>query len=181
MSQLVSVAQYRTFTKDTSTFSHQVTAAVEDATSAWEDWLDRWLVNAEYTENVNTDKRGRVFPKAVPVTIPPTNFTNWAGGYELVGASVTFPPGFWPTWEDPLSVDITYTGGYEADNVPKIIANNIIKSAYKILHPDTTSPRGAKSVKLGDAAVTYESAITAFDTIDRTQEREMRPYRRKHL
>lgn len=154
---MITVERYQAITGDTSTDDEIVQQAIDDATAELEEYLDRPLVEAERTETLRPDRRGRLWPRATPLVS--------AEGYEIDGLALTgaAPFGSIGSPFDPATgVEVTYTGGWAtADDLPICIQRDLAMVAYRFAHPAagmaalSEVPAGASSVRLGDAAVTF--------------------------
>lgn len=150
---LLTVARYEAITGDET--AENPTAAIAEAVELLEDYLDRPLELAERTETLRPDRRGRLWPRATPITD--------GGDYEIDGLALVGASPFGPAlgFVDPAtSLSVTYTGGWTASTLPACIGRDLAWAAYRLSHPPdlaaaTAYPEGATSVRLGDAAVTF--------------------------
>lgn len=153
---LVTVERYRAITGDTTTAASAVSALVEAATEELEEILDRPLEHAEHTERLIATRDGKLWPRATPITAA-TGFT--IDGLALLGARTFDWPsgGFWP-FTEAAGVDVTYSGGWTSDNVPRCIERDLAEAA-KILGTAIPAgiavPAGVKSVSVGDQSLTF--------------------------
>lgn len=168
---IVSWTRYKTLTLDTTSSEASVTGKLVIAQAMLEDELDRLLDNEARTETVTVKRDGRVYPKAVPITAPPSGAESVFHGRALSGVT-------WDTDEswstvNPPTATITYTGGYlpfdsgsatDETRVPVRLEQAIADLAHALLSTPT-GVGGATSVRVGDAAVTY--ATGQFTEIDR--------------
>lgn len=159
---LVSIADYRTATRDRITSDVNVTAALTEAQTLIEEYLGRPLASAERTEDLRIDYAGRVYPLATPITAiaSPAGLTNRTA--YILGAW----PGetFWMIheWGPIYNVDIprltvTYTGGWTSATLPATIRRRLCWEAYKLLHFEALAdvPEAAAAATIGDAAVSF--------------------------
>jgi hypothetical protein len=158
---LVSADRYAAITGDNDTDE----AAAEDALAEAQALLEEELGRRGLLEDDGTDKVERllirsdsslgfvVYPTAIPIT---DAGTLTQAGAVLSGASPDSSPAFVVQSEQWATV--TYRGGYTADTVPESMARDIAWAAYRLLRPAAMAsvPAGAKSVRLGDAAVTFD-------------------------
>lgn len=154
---LISITRYREITSDTATASAVVETAIEDAQALLEDQLRRPLEQAARTERLRVFPDGRVYPRATPIV-------SAAAGADIYGASIVdgTPDG---TFLQPDEfAEVTYTGGYDpaetdmsaVDYVPVELQRAVAWAAYTIVNAATSAaPPGARSVTVGDVAVTY--------------------------
>lgn len=152
---LVSVSRYQAITGDTTTAASAVSALIEEATEELEEVLQRPLEADERTERMIPTRDGYLWPKATPLATA-TGYT--IDGHGLIGARPfdILVPGY--PLHQPAGVDVTYTGGWTADTVPRCIARDIALAAYVLGHPNAVgiaAPVGAKSVSVGDQSVTW--------------------------
>lgn len=158
--ELVTVAQYRLVTIDTTSSDAAVTAALQTAEDLLEEYLRRPLPEAERTETLQLDKLGRIYPSAAPITAVPAGYTIRGtavfGGDILTNDTLVYNWSYdWSAANRPRST-ITYTGGWTAATLPETIRQVIAQVAYDLLHPSpTTVPAGATSVSTGDASMTF--------------------------
>lgn len=157
MTQLVTVARYVAITGDITSPPALVSARIEEAQELLEDELDRPLASAARTERMWPARDGRLWPKAVPITDPGTYTLDGDG---LLGV-------FGPAWPDSTgAVDVPYTGGWvertanptATNRLPVEIERDLAFAALALKPPPagiTVAPKGAVSVRLGDAAVNY--------------------------
>lgn len=149
---MITAARYAEITGDTASAAVTVTARVEEAQELLEEYLDRPLASVERTETLYPDRRGRLWPKATPITD--------GGDYEVEGlALLSSAPLGYPSLINPDGgVAVTYTGGWTAGTLPGCIERDLARATYRLLHPSSLGsevPVGATSVRLGDAAVSY--------------------------
>lgn len=167
---MIGVTRYQQITGDFVSTDAEVERCIADAVQQLEEYLDRPLALAERTENMRPDRRGRLWPKAVPITE--------ADGYEIDGHALTGALPFGPAvgFIDPQSfLPVTYTGGWVDESpddwdpevtprtLPYCIARDLAWAAHRLAHPAGTStatgfPAGATSVHLGDASVGFGAA-----------------------
>ncbi len=182
---LVTVETYRRITGDSTTAENDVESALADAQSLIEESLDRVgiLESAEHTETAVV-VRGRVYPLATPVT--EADYTIRDNGRVLVDVD-EFTNGLvvaGDTYEYLPRIEITYTGGYTSATLPLTLAQAICQTAHRQLHPTTavdSSIIGAKSVRIGDASITYSDAGAGavVSALTSSVARSIRKYRRQ--
>lgn len=160
---LVGDTRYRYLTGDTTSEPEDVTRALTDAQDIIEEELGRvgFLESAQHTETLRVKKSPvfsspstRVYPSATPITEVPEGYTldgNAVVVQSFVGTDVDFITG------EPLTVDLVYTGGYTAATVPRRLERAIVDTAYEDLNTDSSLPADAVAVRLGDAAITFDS------------------------
>lgn len=164
---LVSVSRYQAITGDTTTAASAVSALIEEATEILEEELRRPLDQAERTERMIPTRDGYLWPKATPIITA----TGWTiDGHGLIGAAAfNWPAGIGEGWPftQAAGVEVTYTGGYverwanpsAPNRLPLCIERDIATAAQLLGTPVDAggigAPPGAKSVKVGDVAVTY--------------------------
>lgn len=162
---LLTAVRYGEITGDTTSVvfdSASVSARLEEAEELLEDYLDRPLALAERTETMRPDRNGWLWPRATPITD--------GGSYVVEGAALI--GGFASSvgiFDASVGVDVTYTGGWTADTLPRAIERDLAFAAHRLLHatpPSSEIPEGAVSVRLGDAALTFGpgGARTTGDT-----------------
>lgn len=162
---LVSYARYVTLTGDSTSAS----ASAVEALAVAQDMLEDELGRIGFLEDDGQDKEerlrlydddvfgGTVYPTAVPITD--------GGDYTQAGAALTAvgPDGGPFLWRTPTEryATVIYQGGYTAATVPAYMARDIAFAAYQLLHvaPLVAVPAGATSVSLGDASVSFASAL----------------------
>lgn len=183
---ICSVARYQTHTLDTTTASASVTAVLVVAQDLVEEALDRRLDRAERTETCLIHSDGRIYPRAVPVTTPPTGTVTEFHGRAILGAGADT--------SDPVTIleaevampvaTITYTGGYQTyedgttdTRVPVTIEREIALIAQALLSP-VSLPGGATSVRVGDAAASYATPLEGLDVYSPGASKRLRRYRR---
>lgn len=152
---ILTVDRYRSITGDEDTAASAVSARIEEAVELLEEYLDRPLESAERTETLQPDRRGRLWPRATPIS---DGGTYEPDGLALIGSSPTWT---WGLIDPTTGVAVTYTGGWTEDTLPGCIARDLAYAAYQLEHPRALGtseyPAGATSVRLGDAAVTFGS------------------------
>ena len=173
---IATVERYRDITVDTTSSDNAVTGALVDAQELVEEYLRRPLEEAERTESVRINRNGRVYPKVTPITAVDSD-------YEIVGHSVKgVSPGAGEVFEPyseitPPVVELTYTGGWTTETLPKTIEKEIVRTAYALLHPSPGLVRGAKSVSVGDVSISYDKSTVNMDDLDDTSRRRLKRYR----
>lgn len=160
---LVTIERYRVITGDSTSASATVEQALGDAQALLEDDLGRGLESEERTERLrifygSSFPGGRVYPTVTPVT-DADDFT-LVGTAALDGAS---PSGGPFDTSQPSYAEVTYTGGWTADDVPACIERDIAWAAYRLLRPAEMAavPAGATSVSMGDASVSFAAGQSA--------------------
>ena len=156
---LVTVARYRALTQDTATASALVEAAIDEATDLLVDALGRPVEQAQRTEMLEPTRDGWVWPTVVPLVAAP--------GWTIDGYGLRGP--FGPAWPDVTGrVEATYIGGWvertanpsAPNRLPAYIERDLAYGANALIFapPAATAtdyPKGATSVSLGDASVTF--------------------------
>lgn len=178
---LVTPARYIAITRDTNTSAEDIAAELAAAQELVEAETGRPVESAERTERMRirygrSFPGGRVYPAATPVTVAADHTI--VGTTALDGASPD--AGIFDRTDEDYAT-VTYTGGYTAETVPADLERVIARAAYRLLNADLSLPVGATSVRLGDAAVTYDGATSAgtpFDDMDRAV---LRRYRRRTI
>lgn len=146
---LVQIGRYRLITGDTSSTDADIQARLADAQELVEDYLQRPIESGERTETLEVMADGYVYPKAQPVTAAPEGYT--LNGWGLYAASL----GGWPL-AGATTVEVTYTGGWDATSVPYAIARAIALAAKDLLTPASDVPPGVTSMSVGDVSVAYK-------------------------
>lgn len=163
---MIQADRYRQITGDFASTDAEVERCITDATELLEGYLNRPLALLERTEEMRPDRRGRLWPKATPITE--------SASYEIDGLALTGTAPFGPlaSFIDPVSfITVEYTGGWQDERavdwvpgatpaLPYCIARDIAFAANRMANPAgvttaTGFPAGATSVRLGDAAVTF--------------------------
>lgn len=177
---LVDAATYRLLTGDNITASAAVDEQLAVAQELVEDYLARPLEDGEHTERLRVFPGGRVFPSATPVT-DPGDLT--VEGAALVGAAADWPPGvpFAGAADVDAYATVTYRGGWTAATAPTTVKREIARAAYRQLHPVTGVPVGATAAHVGDAGVTFASAVSTVAELDVDARRTLRRYRKARL
>jgi hypothetical protein len=183
---MITADRYRQITGDFTSADAEIDRCVTDAQELLEEYLDRPLARAERTEAMRPDSHGRTWPKATPFDTP--------DGYEVDGLAIVgaAPFGVLSSFIDPTStVSITYTGGWAdpreetptGPDLPTCIQRDLAWAAHRLAHPagvgsQVTTPAGATSVRLGDAAVTYgPSGAPAPQETNRWWSKQTKGYR----
>lgn len=175
---LLDVPTYRRLTGDSATADAAVTPALVDAQRLVEEYLRRPLERAERTEQLRvyrlSDGRTGVYPSATPISAVPAGFV--VEGVAVLGEGLL--SGFTP-WlgSEREHVTLTYTGGFVAATLPLTIAREIARLAQQLTQPVAAAPAGAKSVRVGDVAVTY--ATPTGGGVDAPGRLALRGYRRR--
>lgn len=166
---MLSEDRYRRHTGDTSSDAGAIEEMVPDAVRELEEALGRPVEEAERTERMWADQRGRLWPKATPI-IEAEGYT--IDGLALRGGDTGAVYGQWPIDLGgsgiPDGVDVTYTGGWvahpdvigedglPANVLPLSIERDLAFAVYRMLHPSAVfvaAPAGAGSIQVGDVAV----------------------------
>lgn len=161
MPLLVTVARYRAITGDTATDAPTVTARIEEAQGLLEEALDRPLEEAERTEAMRPTRDGWLWPRATPIVA--------ADGWTVDGLGLRGSGPFdvlaWP--EPAGTVMVTYTGGWvertanpaAANRLPDHVERDLAFATQALAPVDVgvVVPAGARSVSVGDVAVTFDT------------------------
>jgi hypothetical protein len=185
---IVSVARYQTFTLDTTSSSASVTGALVIAQDLVEEYLDRWLESASRTETLTIKGDGRVYPRAIPVTSPPSGAETDFHGRAIRGVTWDTGPVFELSDVPNRVSTITYTGGYLAyadplatddTRIPVTIERAIAHVARGLITsgPDGAPP-GAKAVSVGDVSVQFDTIGSLLDELAPGITTGLRRYRR---
>jgi hypothetical protein len=177
---LLPEARYRQLTGDHTSAAADVERALTDAQRLVEEYLRRPLELAERTERLRVyhlNGARAVYPKATPIQLVPAGLT--VEGAAVVGADALTSWAGWSSRSDRSYVEITYTGGYTDITLPLTIGREIARTAQQLLSPATAQaiPGGAKSVRVGDVAVTLDRP--AGGALDSTSTRALRGYVRR--
>lgn len=175
---LVTVGRYRELTKDEDSPNEEIASLLAGAQSIVEDYLHRYLESDERTETLTVYRGGRVYPSATPITAVGDGYE--IDGYAIIGASPAFPD----YWDTPSYVgqvaQVTYTGGYTADNVPYSIELGIARVAKYLLglvSTDSLDP-GIKRLSVEGYSVEF-AGPTVHSTGDTTADNLLKPYRKR--
>lgn len=178
MASLVTVDRYLTLTGDQAHGPSEIQDALDDAQVAIEEYLRRPLTSQARTETLRIYRGNRVYPSATPISAA-TDYD--IVGNALVGATADEGPVFITDVSDyPQRATVTYTGGYTAATLPKVLERAIADTAYDALNPSSSSasfPAGATSVRLGDAAVTFARPTSAPGTLSAGTKQSIHKYR----
>lgn len=136
------------------------------AQRAVEAFLRRGLAKIERTERVRVYRDRRVYPKCTPlVTVPdgyvidgPAVLGVVAGGLDMLGRPDMLVEGY--TQTAPYGY-LTYTGGWDADNLPQPIEDALARETLVRMGGMSTglSTTGATSVRNLDVAITYANGM----------------------
>lgn len=178
---LVDYDTYRLLTGDSTSVPIDVEDQLAVAQGLIEEYLDRPLESKERTERLRLHQNGRVWPTSTPITV--------AAGYTIEGAGLlgASPVGLSPPFSDPpgtsdLYAEVTYTGGYTAENCPTTLKRAIAKLAFANLHPSSVSlPAGVVSARVGDASVTYSDPADVDPVLGPSLARSVRRYNKAGL
>lgn len=186
-SPVVTLAQYRTVTRETASADADVTAELAEAEGLVGDELGRPLALGTYTERLRlftppaTDLVGwyyaaypSVTPLATVVTVGPTIL-----GESLISVSPEAGP-FFERIFDEVYATIAYTGGWTSTTLPASLRRAVATVANRLLTPIGVPVGASLSVKVGDTAFSYGGAGVP-DLIDPGVLRALRPFRRRTL
>lgn len=183
---IVTVADYRTFTDDCSTSDDVVSARLEVALDLVQDAIPggRWLQLNTYTENLRV-RNGLAYPTAVPVqsVVSPSGVSPYLMGEAIgIGAGWGWDPVVGPIDVTVTNQDVTYVGGFTHASLPVGLRLIICDVAYMMRNrsPSLTSAAVA-SASVGDVSVSYGSEGTggaAIDAVLPGASRRLRAYRR---
>lgn len=197
---LLSIERYRQLTADTTTDDDVVTQAIADATGLIEAELGRDLESAERIETVMVERLyngldERCYPSVTPITEVPDGWTIH-GNAVTTGSSLGFGdlPGPFFSDEFAYTVDLTYTGGWTAENLPMPLVFAIARVARNLTTIGvgalafSGAPEGATTIKVGDVSVGFgaSGATSAGDSfglapISDSICKAIAPYRRRRL
>lgn len=185
---IVTVADYRTFTCDMSTPDPTVSARLEVAVGLVNEGTQRFLQYDTYTESLGVDTNWLVYPSGVPIdsVTSPSGAQEMFGGYALGGADVNFwwdpvvgPIDWWRL--DPFTT-VTYTGGYTYATLPPGLRLIICDVALAIgSRSPVLTGAAVQSASVGDVSVSYVSGGTGSGSVDGIlpgTSRRLIPYRR---
>lgn len=149
----VSVADYRVHTGDQDSPASAVTAALVEGQSLLEEHLRRLLESTSRTNDFPIHADGRVYPNAYPITSASLTID----GRALLGAEADSGP-FTGVFESttPKRATVTWTGGFTPTTLPVTLEHAIYELAEAKVTGAEPVPVGATSVRLGDAAVTFD-------------------------
>lgn len=161
---IVTLAEYRTITKDTVTPDADATGAITEAQELVEAYLKRPLDAAVRTEQCLVYPKNRLYPLATPIA----SVTSPGGGSIVNGEyirGVAVIPALLE-WDETSPgfnyVSVTYTGGYTSITAPRPLKRAVAELACAIAQssiPGGQYPVGATSVSLGDASVSFAKPI----------------------
>lgn len=200
---LVTIAEYRSITSDTATSSTTVSACLENALSLIDEYLERTLQSATYTETLEVwyeDGIGYVYPINTPITSIPLGspYDIDYGERRLRGVIADSPAGVsWPTfsfgpWSQNSAISpysrnrpdyatVTYTGGYTNATIPYTLKTYIALCAKGVAFRSAATVIGATSVSVGDVSVTYPKMTGGLDALVPGMSMGLRPYKRKRI
>lgn len=170
---IVTVADYRTYTGDFSTDELTVSARLEIAVGLVQDATDRFLQLDTYTEQLGVHGDYRVYPRGVPIqsVVSPSAAQPVLGNYALGGVSAEFwwDPTVGPidSWfVDPFTA-VTYVGGFTHATLPHGLRLIIcdVAAAMGSRSPVLTSA-AVQSASVGDVSVSYGAGGTGTGTVD---------------
>lgn len=171
MTSIVTVDDYRRITRDTTSTDDDVLAQLDSAEQLVAEYLRRpdRLAYGTYSdrlrlyvaENIDGGYEGAYvcYPPATPIESADGGLTvlsprSVAGAFPDGGP---FLEGIIGQGVQPYAT-VTYTGGWTVETLPETIRREIALTARTALSTSTSTPVGATSVQLGDAAVTYGTA-----------------------
>lgn len=171
---LLTYEGYVALTGDTTTAASAVEAMIPNAETAVAEFLRRpgRLEFGTYTDRLHVDVDGRVYPKAIPVSSVTATGSN-VQVIDPITVGYLYPYDFlWEPFHDtggcdsylvqrPVA-DVTYEGGWTADNLPWALKNVIAQACWKMLYPTPLDDpfAGANSVSVGDARVSWSASKT---------------------
>lgn len=186
MASLVTAARYRVITLDTTSADAVVTAALDTAEDTVEEYLRRPLASASREETVRFANDGRLYPAATPVlSVADSSLTIVPGSRAVAGGTPDGGP-FFPGIKDstwPAALTFTYTGGFSATTLPRIIENAIAWLAYQFLHASALAaiPAGATSASVGDVSVSFAEPSGPAAELSIPAKKSLGPYRRRFV
>lgn len=132
---LCTLAQYHTFTGDSTRSDADVTAALANAQTEIEELTERKFELATRTETLVVQSNGCVYPSAYPVTSVTLPSTAVINSPAVIVTSVACPPWDLSTVGNPgpTTQSVTYTGGYAA--VPRKLQRLCAQMAQYLLTP----------------------------------------------
>ena len=183
---LLTVQEYRNFTRDLSTVASEVTARIEVATELVQEETRRTLVETTLTETLElwADSRysfGHVYPSITPVTAVTSGATldPRFNTRVLVDSQPSIIVGVLGL-NRPILIDVSYTGGYTTTTCPiglKLAIARLAQAAFS----GASSITGGTAVHVGDVSVTYNKAAVAgsLDQMVPGISATLRKYRRR--
>lgn len=172
----VDIGLYRRLTGDNDTDPGAVAAALEVAEQVVGEELRRPLAAAERTERLRV-RAGRVWPTATPVVS--------AAGYTIEGAGLVVS-GVWDAWSpssDEQWVQVTYTGGWTPETIPRAVATEVVRiaRAWLLASADATPTTGEVNAE-GDADLGTPPVVPVLTVDPITPDRRaLRPWRRARI
>ena len=170
---IVTVADYRTYTGDMTTDDPTVSARLEVAVGLVGDETQRFLQLDTYTEKLAVQTGWLVYPSGVPIitAVAPSGVQPMFGGYALGGADATF---WWDPVVGPLELwqydpftTVTYTGGYTYDTLPVGLRLIICDMALAMANRQPVLTGAAvQSASVGDVSVSYVTGGTGSGAVD---------------
>lgn len=172
-------AEYRRLSGDEDSYDGDVDVALVEVQIEVERITGRKFERGTYTERIPYYGT-KIYPSAVPVAsvASPSGTTIDGFGLELgyAGAAWRFD-GF----ED--SVEITYTGGYEEEDMPielKRLVARIVKRLVTTDALDFELPHGVTSVSVGPVSISGKG-LSAVDVMDSALAKELRRWRKPEV
>lgn len=176
MPELVTVADYRRIVRiDTTSTDAAVTGALAEAQRLVEEYLGRQLEEDERTEELMIGRAGVVYPSAVPIASVSVPSGTTIRGHTIEGIS---PDEVFEVWPGGTAT-VTYIGGFTYATLPASIRRRIAFEAYAILTVDPSVPANARSVSVGDAAITYDTSSGAGGELSAATMRALRPWKKR--
>lgn len=166
MPVLLTRPRYKAITGDTFSGA-TLDDYIEEATELLAEMLDRPLESAARTERMIPTRDGRLWPRAIPITVVPSGYV--ADGWCLQGV------GWWTIpFTDTLfvgvpGIDVTYTGGWversadptAVNALPLCIERDLAFAAFTLRTQQAkvlaalNVPAGVASTAVGDVSVSY--------------------------
>lgn len=172
------VAGYRLHTGDQETDDSAVSAALLEAESLVEEHLRRLLPLEARTATFPIYPDGRVYPNAWPILTASLTID----GRSLKGATPDSGPFIgYIDFEPPYTMSVTWTGGFDAGSLPVTLRHAIYEVARPLALDAAPVTVGASSVRLGDAAMTFDgpSSSASIDSLAPGMTDRIRKYRNR--
>lgn len=179
---LLTEADYRSISGDTTSLSADVTAALATGQQLLEEWLRRPLELLERTEQVRIHADGRAYPSATPIQA--VSVPSWAvvmDGTTVLSLFADQNP-LWDILVEPYRYGpggaggqfdttmrpstITYTGGFTSATLPRKLRQAIADLAQVELTTFSPVTAGVKQATVGDTSVTYMAPPDRAGVID---------------
>lgn len=194
---LVTVDEYRAITNDTTTLATVVSARLEQAVALIDEYLERHLESATYTETLEVwyeDGIAYVYPINTPITAStlPIDYgerrlrvgsvndpvvVSWpAVGYTLTEGAIPPSSRSRPDYATP-----EYTGGFTASTLPYTLKVYISLCANALNRRTAGALVGAESMSVGDVSVSYPKTTGGLDALVPGISLGLRPYKRKRV